>query len=78
MIEPLSLSFSVLTAKLLGVQIFTVMILIFGQIGLGKHCRPRSDCSWRSSLIRVFTVCYTICIFLMKYPKVWPTCLNFT
>ena len=31
----------------------------------------------RSSLIRVFTVCYSICIFLTKYPKVWPLCLRF-
>ena len=31
----------------------------------------------RSSLIRVFTVYYSICIFLTKYPKVWPLCLNF-
>ena len=30
-----------------------------------------------SSLIRVFTVCYSICIFMMKYPKVWHLCLNF-
>ena len=32
----------------------------------------------RSSLIRVFTVCYSICIILTKYPKVWPLCLNFS
>ena len=31
----------------------------------------------RSSLIRVFTVCYSIGIFLTKYPKVLPLCLNF-
>ena len=24
-----------------------------------KQCRPRSDCSWRSSLIRVYTVCHS-------------------
>ena len=24
-----------------------------------KQCRSRSDCSWRSSLIRVYTVCYS-------------------
>ena len=35
--------------------------------GLGKQCRPRSDCS---SLIRVFTVCYSICMFLTKYLQV--------
>ena len=37
--------------------------MMFREIsGLCKQCRPRSDCSQRSSLIRVFTVCYTICI----------------
>ena len=28
----------------------------FWQNAICKQCRPRSDCSWRSSLIRVFTV----------------------
>ena len=50
---------------------------IFSEIGLGKQCRPRSDCSKRSSVIRVFTVCYSICIILIKYPKLCPLCLNF-
>ena len=39
------------------------MILDVRQTGLGKPCRPRSDYSWRSSLIRVYTVCNSICIF---------------
>ena len=26
---------------------------------LWKQCRPRSDCSWRSSVIRVSTVCHS-------------------
>ena len=30
-----------------------------------------------SCLIKVFTVCYSICIFLKKYAMVWPLCLNF-
>ena len=30
-----------------------------------------------SSLIRVFTVCYSICISKTKYCKVLPLCLNF-
>ena len=34
----------------------------FKQNGMYKQCRPRSDCSWRSSLIRVYTVCH-----FMKY-----------
>ena len=29
-----------------------------------------ADPDQRSSLIRVFTVCYSICIFLTKYPMV--------
>ena len=41
-----------------------------GQIGLGEQYRHRSDCSCRSSLIRVFTVCSSIGIFLAKYLKV--------
>ena len=28
-------------------------------------------------MITVFTVCYFICIFLTKYPKVWSVCFNF-
>ena len=29
---------------------------------LGLHCRPWSDCSWRSSLIRVCTVCQDLSV----------------
>ena len=29
------------------------------QKDIDKQCRPRSDCFWRSSLIRVFPVCYS-------------------
>ena len=38
---------------------------VLGQIGLSKQCRPRSDCFWRSSLIRVYPVCHSISIFWM-------------
>ena len=31
----------------------------------------------QSSLIRIFTVCFSICIILMKYSKLLPLCLNF-
>ena len=31
----------------------------FGQNSIYKQCRPWSDCSWRSSLIRVYTVCHS-------------------
>ena len=48
---------------------------ILGQIPvvLSKQCRPRSDCSSRSSLIRVYTVCHSICI----YSTVKPVCSIF-
>ena len=49
---------------------------VFGQIGLGKQCWPRSDCSSRSSLIRVYTVWNSIGIFLMHYSAVKLLCLN--
>ena len=48
----------------LSIFIKTPMTLSFGQIGLRKQCRPRSDCSYRSSFIRAFTVSYSICIIL--------------
>ena len=32
---------------------------IFLQNGICKQCRPQSDCSWRSSLIRIYTVCHS-------------------
>ena len=46
----------------------------FGQTGLSKQCRPRSDCSFR----RVYTVCHSICIFLWThFSMVKPPCSNF-
>ena len=35
------------------------MINVTCQEGLYKQARPRSDCFWRSHLIRVFPVCYS-------------------
>ena len=35
---------------------------------LDKQCRPRSDCFWRSSLIRVCTVCYSDKHFVNSSP----------
>ena len=29
------------------------------KIGIDKQCRPRSDCSFRSSLIWIYTVCHS-------------------
>ena len=40
---------------------------VFGQMGESKQWRPRSDCSQRSSLIRVYTVCNSISIFWIHY-----------
>ena len=50
---------------------------VFGQICLGKQCRPRSDCSYRSSLIRVYTVCHSVCIIWTHYSMVEPHSSNF-
>ena len=41
------------------------------------QCRLRSDCSWKSCLIRVYTVCHSICIFWMHYCMVESHCYNF-
>ena len=38
---------------------------VLEQTGLSKQCRPRSDCFFRSSLIRVYAVCHSISIFWM-------------
>ena len=46
--------------------------VVFGLTGLGKQCRPISD-----SLIRVFTVCNSLCIFWMHYSKKKPSCSTF-
>ena len=56
--------------RVLSVEKNQIMILSFRTDGSGLTVQ-------RSSLIRVFTVCYSICIFLTKYAKVWPLCLNF-
>ena len=37
---------------------------------LYKQCRPRSDCSWRRSLIRVYTFCHMS--HRMTKPTKWP------
>ena len=46
---------------------------VFGQICLGKQCRPRSDCS----SIRVYTVCHSVCIVWTHYSMVEPHSSNF-
>ena len=51
----------------------TVMILSF-RTGLGKQCRPRSDCSY--SLTRVYTVCNSLYIVWTHYSMVKPPCSN--
>ena len=55
----------------------TVIFLSFRTVRSGKQCRPRSDCSYRSSLIRVYTVCNSLCIFWMHYSKEMPSCSTF-
>ena len=47
---------------------------VFGQICLGKQCRPRPDCSSRN---RVYTVCNSLCIVCMHFSKETPSCLTF-
>ena len=42
-----------------------------------KQCRPRSDCSKRSSLIRVYTVCHSICTLCTIFSVEKPLYLNF-
>ena len=42
---------------------------------MSKQCRPRSDCSYRISLIWVYTVCHCFYIFWTHMLK--PPCLNF-
>ena len=41
------------------IDVLRFWMLIANWKGLYKQCRPRSDCFWRSSLIRVFSVCYS-------------------
>ena len=61
----------------------TLMILSFRtdnsrqivQIQIRLLLEEQSD-QRRSSLIRVFTVCYSICIFWTNNPMVWPLYLN--
>ena len=51
---------------------------IFEQIGQSKKCKPSSDCSFRSSLIRMYTFCHSITKFLHTPPccSKW-RCSNF-
>ena len=39
------------------------------QNGICKQCRPRSDCSWRSNLIRVYSVCHSTEYFKKQLHK---------
>ena len=56
--------------KLLTLVLAYISVVIFGQTSLVKQWRPRSDSSWRSqipvwrsSLIRIYTVCHSVCMF---------------
>ena len=48
-----------------------------GQTGLAKQCRRRSEYSLRSGLIRVYTVCHSVCIFCTHYSIVNLCCFHF-
>ena len=45
---------------------------------MSKLCRPRSDCSYRNSLMRVYTVCHTFYIFWTHSCVLKPPCSNFS
>ena len=49
-------------------QRHTVIILSF---------RTKRSCSYRSSLIRVYSVCHSVCLFWMHYHMVKKHCSNF-
>ena len=51
-------------------------ILTVRQVCLCKQCRPRSNCSWRNSLIWVYIVCHSICIFWTHYSILKPPSSN--
>ena len=53
------------------------MVLSFQTECPGKQCRTRSDCSKRSSLIRVYTVCHSVCFVSTHYSMVEPHTSNF-
>ena len=52
-------SFSFMISHRLYIAVLKFVTLVICKKGLGKQRRPRSDCFWRSSLIRVFPVCYS-------------------
>ena len=58
-------TFREITAKILGVRILWIFKM-FRQTGLCKQCRPKWDSS-KSSLIRAFTVCHSVCIYRTHY-----------
>ena len=41
-----------------------------------KFYRPRSDCSWRSSLTWIYTVCHSVCILRRHYCMAKPHTSN--
>ena len=46
-----------------------------GQIILDKHCKSRLECSLRSSLISVYNVCNSTCIFLKNFYLAFKFCV---
>ena len=54
---------------LIRVDVLKFQTLVTCQKGLDKQCRPRSDCSLISSLIRVFPLCYADKHFVKSSPE---------
>ena len=54
-----------------------LLVLTWGGSVMGKQCRPRLNSSWKSSLIRVCTVCHSICIHRTHFSVVKSHCWSF-
>ena len=51
------------------INVLNILTTSWLQKGLDKQPRPRSDCFWRSSLIRVLPVCYSDELSVNSSPK---------
>ena len=58
-----------LSATTVNVLKFQTLHVVACQNCLNKQRRPRSDCFWRSSLIRVFSVCFSDKHFVNSSPE---------
>ena len=64
----LNIPTSNLKTKLITVNVLKFWTLVTCPKGLDKQVRPRSDCFWRSRLIRVCPVCYSDKQFVNSSP----------